>query len=86
MWVNGFFGKETVLVFDNQHAAMGVVGDAVGGVAQQPAPQLGMVAVADDNEIVSAFVGMLDDGLGGVAGTFGSPDTMRCRREGTALG
>jgi hypothetical protein len=25
-------------LFDDQHAAMGMVADAVGGVAQQPAP------------------------------------------------
>ena len=35
--------------FHDEHAAMSVVTDAVGGVAEQPAPKFRMVAVADDN-------------------------------------
>ena len=46
---------------------MGVVADAVGGVAEQPAPQLGMVAVADHDEIVAAFLGEFQDCFGGMS-------------------
>ena len=42
--------------------------DAVGGVAEQPAPQFRMVAVANDNQVVAAFLGEVDDDFGGVAG------------------
>ena len=33
---------------------MRVVGDAVGGVAKQPARKFRMVTVADDNQVVAA--------------------------------
>ena len=39
---------------------MGVVADAVGGVAEQPAPKFRVVTVADDNEIVAAVPGEID--------------------------
>src|ERR1035441_1739078 len=57
-WPNGGSG------FDDQHAAMGVVADAVRGVAEQAAPQLGMIAVADDNQVVAAFVRAEQHGFG----------------------
>jgi hypothetical protein len=47
---------------------MRVVGDAVGGVAEQPPPKFRMVAVADDNQVVAAFLGEVHDDFGGVAG------------------
>ena len=45
---------------------MGVVTDAVGGVAQQPAPQFRVVAVANDNQVVGAFSRNFYDLLGGM--------------------
>jgi len=51
-------------MFDNQHAAMGVVADAVGGVAEQPAPHFRIVAVAHYNQVAAGFAGQFDNGLG----------------------
>ena len=42
---------------------MGVVADAIGGVAQQTAPKLGVIAVADDDEVAAAFIGEFHNGL-----------------------
>src|SRR2546430_17609374 len=47
----------------DEHAAVGVVADADGGVAKQTAPKLRGIAVADDDQIVTAFSGELHDGL-----------------------
>ena len=46
---------------------MRMIADAVGGVAEQPAPKLRMVAVTDDDEVAAAFVGEAQNGFGRMA-------------------
>ena len=48
---------------------MRLVADAIGGVAKQPSPQTGMVAVPDDNQIKTVFTGETDNRLGRMTGT-----------------
>ena len=55
------------LLFDDEHAAMSVISDAVGGVAEQTAPQLGVVAVPNDDQVVTVFVGDAQNGFGRMA-------------------
>ena len=42
-------------VLYNEHAAMGLVADAVGGIAQQTAPKFRMVAVTNDDKVALSF-------------------------------
>ena len=59
----------SISLFHNEHAAVGVVADAIGGVAQQTAPKLGVIAVADDDEVAAAFIGEFHDHLGRMTAT-----------------
>ena len=45
-----------------------MVADAVGSVAEQAAPQLGMIAVAHDDEVIAPILGEVHDDFGGVTG------------------
>ena len=47
----------TFSAFNNQHAAMRVVADPIGGVAEQASPKLGVVAVTDHHQVVASLVG-----------------------------
>ena len=46
---------------------MRMVADAVGGVAEQPAPKFRVIAVANDNQVVAAFIGEAQNDFGRVA-------------------
>ncbi len=52
---------------DDHHRAMGVVGDAVGGRAEQVVAEE-VAAVADDDQVVAVRARVVGDDLGGVAG------------------
>ena len=45
-------------VLHDQHAALGVVADTVGGVAHQAAPEFRVVAVPDDDQVVIILAGL----------------------------
>ena len=52
---------------DDHDGAVGVVGDAVGGRAEQIVAEE-VAAVADDDQVVAVGLGVVGDDLGGVAG------------------
>lgn len=54
-------------MFYDQNAAMGVVGNAIGGVAQHPAPKFGVVTMANYDQVIAALPRKADDDLGRVA-------------------
>ena len=51
-------------LFHHQHTAMGMVGNAIGSVAEQPPPKLRMAAMPDDDQIMTAFIRVLHNCLG----------------------
>ena len=64
--LSGLLRRENFRLYD-QHAALRVVRDPVGRVAEQATPEFRMVAVADDDEAIAALLRHLEDILGGVA-------------------
>ena len=70
-----------LLRLHNKHTAMGVIGNAIGSITEQSAPEFRVVAVADHNQVEARIVRHFHQRLGRVA-TAGLSGYLYCVASG----